>query len=289
MNSEVSKPRGPLFYFCIQYAHRLQSIQARRALKGRDPWESGLRILAYHRVSTDRDPQAVTPTMFRKQMEALLRQARPIHLDEALGVLENRPTGRYVCLTFDDGYHDVLDHAIPVLRDLQIPATFFVSSEIADGTARYYWYEEPPQALSWSELCEMNEDELFTIGAHTRTHPALPNLPDDAAWEEIAGSKLDIEQRTGSAVKTFAYPAGLYGEREVGMVRKAGYSIGVTIEPGLNAPGHRAQTFHRSTIDHRDNLRMFEAKLTGLLDDPWGWRDALGLWDRLRRPRAPDS
>lgn len=278
-----------MFYLGIQYAHRFQAARARRALKGREPWESGLRILAYHRVSTDRDPQAVSPSAFRAQMEALLRRALPVRLDESLSLLETGPEGRYVCVTFDDGYHDVLDNAIPVLRELQIPATLFVPSRIIDGAARYYWYEKPPSTLNWDELCEISKDDLFTIGAHTRTHLALPNLPDDAAWIEVEGSKRDIEVRTGDRVTAFAYPAGLYGEREIQMVRKAGFSIGVTINPGLVKVGHRAQTFHRSTIDRRDNLHMFEAKLTGLLDSPWGWRDARRLWERLRHRGAPNG
>ena len=278
---QVSKPRGPIFYLCIQYVHRFQAARARRALQGKDPWQSGLRIVLYHRVSTDRDHQAVTPTAFRAQMEALRERALPVRLDEALSLLEARPTGRYVCVTFDDGYHDVLDNAIPVLRDLQIPATIFVPTEIVDGTARYYWYKDSPQTLSWSELREISKDDLFAIGAHTRTHPALPKLSDDAAWIEIAGSKRDVEKHTGQRAVAFAYPAGLYGEREIGMVREAGYRIGVTIEPGLITPGYRAQALHRSTIDRRDNLDMFEAKLSGLLDAHWGLRDALSLWGRL--------
>jgi peptidoglycan/xylan/chitin deacetylase (PgdA/CDA1 family) len=282
---KIPKQKGSMYYLCNQWVHRLQATRARRASKGNDPWKRGLRIVAYHRISTDRDELAVSPTAFRAQMEALLRtRALPVRLDEALDLLEDRPAGRYVCVTFDDGYHDILDNAIPVLRDLQIPATIFVPSGIIDGTARSYWYEHPPPTLNWSELREISNDDLFAIGAHTRTHPALPKLSDDDAWTEIADSKRDIEEHTHQRTLAFAYPSGRYGGREIRMVREAGYRVGVTVEPGLIAPGHRAQTLHRSFIDRRDNLPMFEAKLSGLLDAPWGLQNALKLPGRLRQP-----
>jgi peptidoglycan/xylan/chitin deacetylase (PgdA/CDA1 family) len=288
---EVPKPKGSLYYLSKQRVHRLQATLARRALRGHDPWSSGLRILSYHRTSTDRDELAVTPKAFRVQMEALLRAgAEPVRLEHALDLLQQRPTGRYACVTFDDGYHDNLENAVPILRELQIPATFFVPSRIIDGTAPTYWYEHPPPMLNWSEVRELSQEDLFAIGAHTRTHPALPKLSDDAAWIEIAGSKRDVEEHVGQRVTAFAYPAGLYGEREIRMVREAGYRVAVTVDPGLIGPGHRAQTLHRSFIDCRDNLQMFEAKLTGLLDAPWGLRTALTLpgWLRARVRRTPD-
>jgi peptidoglycan/xylan/chitin deacetylase (PgdA/CDA1 family) len=191
-------------------------------------------------------------------------------------------------VTFDDGYHDNLDHAIPVLRDLGIPATFFIPTGIIDGTARPYWYERPPPMLTWSELREIAEDDLFSIGAHTRTHPELPKLSDEAAWTEIAASKRDVEERTGQPAEAFAYPAGVYGEREVRMVREAGYRLGVTTLPGMVGPAHPPETLPRSFIDRQDNLKMFEAKLTGLLDAPWGLKDASAFLSRMR-PRSRRS
>jgi peptidoglycan/xylan/chitin deacetylase (PgdA/CDA1 family) len=282
----VPKPRRAAYYLSKQWAHRLQAARARAAAQ--DGWTSGLRIFSYHRISTDRDELAVTPRAFRAQMEALLGSgAKPVHLDDALDLLEADPTGRYVSVTFDDGYHDNLEHAIPVLRELDIPATIFVASAVIDGTARLYWYDTQPPVLSWSELAEISRDALFTIGAHTRTHPALPQLIEDAAWTEIAESKRDVEEHIEKPATSFAYPAGMYGEREVEMVGKAGYRTAVTTVPGLNTPDTGPHLLRRMLIDRRDNLAMFEAKLTGLLDDPWGFADALALrrrlWQRSRQ------
>ena len=192
----VPKQRGSLYYLATQGVHSIRAVRARRAFKKEAPWKSGLRVLCYHSVGEARDQLAVTPSAFRAQMESVLRMdATPVGLDNALDVLDDGGHGRYVCVTFDDGYHDLLDHAVPVLRELQIPSTFFVSSAIIDRTAALYWYERPPAVMSWSEVENISRDKLFTIGAHSRTHPALPTLTDERAWDEIAAQSATSKSR----------------------------------------------------------------------------------------------
>ena len=60
--------------------------------------------------------------------------------------------GRYVCVTFDDGYRDNLLAAAPVLSEYGIPATIYLPSRIIDGELPFHWYEDPPPALSWAEV-----------------------------------------------------------------------------------------------------------------------------------------
>jgi peptidoglycan/xylan/chitin deacetylase (PgdA/CDA1 family) len=271
--SQVPPPRSRAWYLSKHYAHRLQASLTWRARGGYAAWRSGTRILAYHRVSADRDELAVAPDTFRRQMESLLVSgARPVSLGDAVRALEDGSDERLVCVTFDDAYHDNLDHAIPVLRELAIPATIFAATGIIDGTARLYWYgqQEEPPVLSWDELAGIAEIPLFTIGAHTVTHPALPTVDDAAAWDEIAGSKRILETRLGRPVALFAYPAGFYGVREARMVRDAGYSAAVTTDPGLNTPDRPRECLYRMFIDRLDTVRMLEAKLAGGLDRPWG-------------------
>ena len=285
----MPKVRHPLYDWAVQSGHRLQIALARRS-GPRESWQGGVRILTYHRVAASRDQIAVTPQSFHGQMEMMLEMgAEPIPLGDVPQILREGGHRRYVCVTFDDGYHDNLTDAVPVLRDLKIPATIFIATGIIDGRVRMSWYAKQPRLLSWSDVLELDRDELISIGAHSHSHPALPNLTDDAAWSEIAGCKKDLEARLGREVTSFAYPAGLQGEREERLVREAGYRVAVTTQPGLNLPGHPLETLHRSIIDRRDNEAMFAAKLTGLLDKPWGLdtvRSVLpGLPSRSNRPR----
>src|SRR5262245_40803690 len=88
--------------------------------RGRAEEEGGLRILLYHRVADDRDPLALSPARFQAQMELLESTGyRAVDLLEALALLDaGELPPRTVALTFDDGFADVRDAALPVLAAL---------------------------------------------------------------------------------------------------------------------------------------------------------------------------
>jgi peptidoglycan/xylan/chitin deacetylase (PgdA/CDA1 family) len=280
-------PQGPRRSrkWVTQRAHRLQVALARwRAAN--DVEQSGIRIICYHRVADDRDRLAVATSAFRAQMEAILAlHVEPIGLPEVLPLFAAEAVGRYICVTFDDGYRDNLENAVPVLRELGIPATIFIPTAAVGGTAHLYWYETQPPLLDWADLSQLSRDELISIGAHTRRHPALPSLPDDVAWSEIAGCKQDLEEHLGREAISFAYPAGMFNDRDLRMVREAGYRVAVTTEPGLNGPRQSPYALRRTVIDQEDDLNMFEGKVTGLLDRPWGI-DRLRMLLRGSRSRS---
>lgn len=286
----IPEDMPPYYIACRHWAHRVQAIYTRRAHKGEALWTDGVRILLYHRVAHNRGRLTVTPEAFRAQMELLLQAGiTPITLDDALLVIQRREPGRHACVTFDDGYHDNLDYALPVLRDLGIPATIFPISGVTDGATRLYWYDqpwfgEPPPVLSWDELRAIDQERLFSIGAHTRTHPALVKLTDAAAWDEIAGTRRQLEEQLGRPVTSFAYPAGIHGQREVLMVRKAGYRLALTCEPGVNGPCDDPHALRRTAVYSGDDLKMFAARLAGLLDRPWRVRAAVTRASRFGHP-----
>ena len=96
----------------------------------------------------------------------------------------------------------------------------------------------------------------------------LPRLGEDEARGEIAGSKRDLEERLGKSVTSFCYPAGLYDEREIRLVREAGYRAGVTGDPGVNSGGGGLGRLKRTLVYGDDGALEFAAKLAGKLDKP---------------------
>jgi peptidoglycan/xylan/chitin deacetylase (PgdA/CDA1 family) len=92
-------------------------------------------ILMYHSVLPDPQSQADrlgdishSQESFRAQMELLSRDYHPISLDDAIRKLradEDLPK-RAVIVTFDDGYADNYEVAMPILNEFGIPATFYV-------------------------------------------------------------------------------------------------------------------------------------------------------------------
>jgi peptidoglycan/xylan/chitin deacetylase (PgdA/CDA1 family) len=267
--------------------------------RGRSVWwlsrsrasEEGIRILLYHRVAEDRDELAVAPMRFRAQMEFLAeRDYRVLDVPGAYEALVrgqlSRPT---VGLSFDDAFRDVAENALPTLEELGFGATVFVSTAVADGRARFDWYRTQPAVLGWQEIVELDRHGPLDFEAHTVTHPNLLALDEPTARHEIARSKSELEDRLGRAVTAFAYPTGLFADRERRLVRESGFSIAVSCEPGLNVRGTDAYALRRRQIDARDSLRDFEAKIGGGHDTPLPLR---GAYRRVRygagagRPRC---
>ena len=84
------------------------------------------------------------------------------------------------------------------------------------------------QSLTWRMLAELQASGI-TVGAHTKTHALLTNEDDDTVREETAGSRHALEQRLGTRVDHFAYPAGRFDPRTVAAVASAGYRFAYTI------------------------------------------------------------
>ncbi|WP_421862694.1 polysaccharide deacetylase family protein [Motiliproteus sp.] len=96
-----------------------------------------LAILIYHQVLDQPDP--IRPDVpdraeFQWQMELIKRRFTPLGLAEAVQRLRQGtlPPGA-VCVTFDDGYRDNLEVALPVLQQTGVPATVFVSTAFCQG------------------------------------------------------------------------------------------------------------------------------------------------------------
>lgn len=105
-------------------------------------------IFTLHRVLPDKpaafSPNAilqVTPAFLRFAIERVRRLGLEIvSLDEAVTRIENpNRTNKFVVFTFDDGYRDNRDHALPVLRDLDCPFTLYVPTALVDGVGEIWW------------------------------------------------------------------------------------------------------------------------------------------------------
>jgi len=79
------------------------------------------------------------------------------------------------------------------------------------------------------------------IGAHTATHPILTRLSPDAAREDIARGRKELEGILGDPVRLFAYPNGRPGEdydrRHVAIVRELGFTAALSTAWGAAHPG----------------------------------------------------
>lgn len=246
----------------------------------------GIRFLFYHRVADDRDELALSPDRFRVQMEFLAEQGyRAIDVVEAAEALERGEVPeRVVALSFDDGFRDVAENAMPVLRELGFRATVFVSTEVVGAQARFDWYREQPPVLTWDEIVELDAAGTLRFASHTLTHPHLAKVDEERARREIAESRVALEERLGRPVVAFCYPAGVFGARDRELVAESGYRYAVSCEPGVNRVGGDPFALRRIQIGPRDRLIDFRAKAFGGHDAP---PRARAVYRRLRYGVAP--
>ncbi|MBU0596050.1 polysaccharide deacetylase family protein [Candidatus Bipolaricaulota bacterium] len=104
-------------------------------------------ILLYHSVLPPSDPayrllgtrtHNVRPEVLRAHLRILKRHFDVVRVDElAERTLTGRSLGGLGAVTFDDGYRSVLEHAVPVLEELGIPATCFLTAELV-RTGRWW-------------------------------------------------------------------------------------------------------------------------------------------------------
>ncbi|MDX6539433.1 MAG: hypothetical protein QOI71_1043 [Gaiellales bacterium] len=234
------------------------------------PARPGLRILYYHRISHDADPLAVTPDAFSRHMEALAASGQRVVDLYEIDQIELAPGEAAIALTFDDGYRDVLEHALPVLRPHGFPSTVFVVPGVIAGATAFSWYPAgaAPPVAGWDELRAEERAGLVRFEPHSLTHPILPSLSREQARSEIAGSMEAVANELGRPARLFCYPAGYYSQREVDLAAECGLRAAVTCEFGANHAPFARYELCRTIVERSDPLWLYRARLAGATDAP---------------------
>jgi peptidoglycan/xylan/chitin deacetylase (PgdA/CDA1 family) len=239
-------------------------------IRRRQTVTSGIRFLFYHRISDDRDELAQSPARFRDQMSFLADEG--YHVTDVVSASQLLARGecppRVIALSFDDGYLDVAQNAMPTLERHGFRATVFVVPGAMDGRVTFSWYRHQPPLMQWEDIVGLDRSSPLRFESHTVTHPKLTALPEEQARTEIAESKSILESRLGREVRAFCYPNGIFGPRERDLVAAASYATAVCCEPGVNVPTTDRFTLHRTQIFPRDRLLDFRAKVAGAHDSP---------------------
>lgn len=216
-------------------------------------------VLMYHHIRkikptfTSKDRQySVTPEHFQAQMEGLVRAGyttiTPRELEEAIegvGTLPKKP----VLLTFDDGYKEHYTIVLPILKRLNLKATYFIISGVTKVNAH----------MSVKMIQEADQTGLITIASHTREHPFLARLSSAARISQIVGSKKDLEEMVGHPIYDFAYPFGSWNQSVASEVEEAGYTLGFGIRLGsIHGNSSRYQLRRIRVLDGEDVVPILD-------------------------------
>ena len=273
----------------------------RRRLAGR------LLVLTFHRVRPDGEPAEGRPmgnlevpvSDFRAILRWMRRQCDPVALADwfpAPGAAPSEPTAlpaarrRTPCfaVTFDDGWADNALYAAPVLEELRIPATIFLSTAAVDRRIPFWWQipglsdaeiesmkalppdeqerrvREAPagvrdacarEFLDWDAIRRLASGNLVRFGLHGHRHALMTSLSHTAALDDICRCRqLLVARAPGACVPFFAWPNGNVREDLFPALESLGLRAAFGTSPGripaFPAPAVRWQ-LPRNNVDRR--------------------------------------
>jgi peptidoglycan/xylan/chitin deacetylase (PgdA/CDA1 family)/glycosyltransferase involved in cell wall biosynthesis len=275
-------------------------VELRSEVREAGSWEAlqsefgaRLPVLLYHHVGPPQpgtlSSLTVSPQRFERHVRWLVRRGyqgicpadwlRWCH--EGKG-LPDKP----VLLTFDDGYADLVEYALPVLRRYGFGAAVYIVTGQVGGTNA--WDEAQGSGtlrLMTPEQIRYWATQGIEFGAHSRTHADMRTLTSEKLKEEILGSGSDLASLLGSRVVSFAYPYGFYNQGALDCVQGAFdlAFIADDLNEGLNHLLTDPHLLRRTMVQTNDSLLTLEFRARWGRNPFGNLRIRIGLRTRLKR------
>lgn len=173
-------------------------------------------ILEYHVVRNNipDDESAylyVTPETFKEQIGTIKNSGYNFITFEDLKSIDDgeiEMPKNPIIITFDDGYLNNYTNAYPILDELGVNATFFVSTaNIREESVPFD--ENKLYFMSWDQLAEMEKSDTIDIESHGHEHVALPDLTEQEISKNINTSYDLIVEKVGKTPIAFSIPYGM--------------------------------------------------------------------------------
>jgi peptidoglycan/xylan/chitin deacetylase (PgdA/CDA1 family) len=217
-------------------------------------------IFMYHGVAdVDEDPNqlCVSPARFAEQMAWLARRGlRGVGIAELVDAMRAGRQRGLVGLTFDDGYTNVLETALPVLRQHGFGATAYIISDRLGGTNE--WDQGPIWQLMTGDQVRELAAAGIEIGSHAATHMRLAGASPAQLTAEISESRTSLGALLGTEIRGFAFPYGSMDAASRQAVRDAGYEYACAVEASTAEIGLMA--LPRLYVGEQDDPRRMTVK-----------------------------
>jgi peptidoglycan/xylan/chitin deacetylase (PgdA/CDA1 family) len=240
-------------------------------------------IVMYHGIE-GRD--GMTVKAFEQQVVALTKRRRVVSLLDAVQSLGRPESADVAAITFDDGYRDCVEFAVPILNARGLPATLFVSAGWLGKSNAWDPMRPQREILTARELRALAPERL-TIGAHGLTHTRLSRMSSRQLYEETRVAKKILEDACGRAVTLFAYPYGQgddFDDAAERAVAEAGFVAACSTKFGRGSRPVERFRLRRVGFESGDSIDIVERRLDGAYD--WvSSKEMLGVFSRetLRR------
>jgi peptidoglycan/xylan/chitin deacetylase (PgdA/CDA1 family) len=233
----------------------------RRALEGKAI------VVAFHSITPSHSDNALRCSVrdFDRYCGFFARHMSTVTLTTLISnVRANRRLAGELSITFDDGYADNAELALPVLSRWRLPATFFVATGFVESELQTPWDRSAnvrSRWMTWQQVAQLSAAG-HDIGAHTVTHADLGQLSGADAESELRRSRDELDARTGAAPRHFAIPFGrsFASIDEVAVLaERLGFLSMSLCRGGIVDRSTRAMQVERWPIDPTDYL------------SPYGW------------------
>jgi len=127
--------------------------------------------------------------------------------------VDNLDNENYYIVTFDDGYLSDYELVFPLIKKLNIVATFFINPENVGK----------PGFMNWDMIREMSIAGM-SIGSHGYSHQNMANLSFNDAKDELLKSRETIAKNIDKVISSFSFPFGQYNNNLIELAWRCGYS-----------------------------------------------------------------
>ncbi|MDO8033090.1 polysaccharide deacetylase family protein [Janthinobacterium sp. SUN128] len=190
-----------------------------------------LSILIYHRVLARRDPLfpgEVDAALFQRQLRLLQRFYTPLPLSDAVRRLQDGSLPpRAACITFDDGYADNAQVALPLLQRHGLHATFFIATGYLDGGQM--WNDTVVEAVRQAAgpVLDLRVHGLgtFPVASLAQRQVAIATLLGQLKYQPFARRQqlaMQIRRQAGATVG----PAAMLSTAQLRQLHVAGMELG---------------------------------------------------------------
>jgi peptidoglycan/xylan/chitin deacetylase (PgdA/CDA1 family) len=170
-------------------------------------------VATFHSVTPDRSDGALRCSVqdFEHYCAFFARHMKVVSFTRLVeDVSGRRPLGGELSITFDDGYADNADLALPVLERWSLPATFFVATSFMESSAQPFWDTDAgikSRWMSWPQVVQLAKAG-HEIGGHTCEHADLGAISLSDTESELRRSRDELLKKIGIAPIHFAVPFG---------------------------------------------------------------------------------
>jgi peptidoglycan/xylan/chitin deacetylase (PgdA/CDA1 family) len=230
-----------------------------------------LPVLMYHQIWPDGayvpSDFVVAKSVFRHQMQYLAENG--FTTPSAAELLERNGASagkKRVLITFDDGYRNNAEQALPVLKEFGFRGVISLVGDRTLTTNLWDAHKGIPAGdlMSREEILAVDAEGVVEFASHSYGHKSLPGLNDEQLEEELVGSKLQLESLLGHPVTLFTYPYGDLNERVKQAVQRAGYRCAFAVHSGPMDFFGDLFEIRRVIIKNRDDEPYLFAKFSGL-------------------------